>query len=434
MGVSPGGVASDAIHPGDEKPSIGGRNQASGRNGVILADWNDGNTAISAKVLNNGKRTIHIGVFWFGGPSGANGAKLVRNAIGWAAGGIPSPRIAAFSHTYGDNGIYTVDLMMVDDDMGFVWDAATKSPRAVLPNVVMSHRLVPVSVDNVDPTIMPGTIQAFIATQVCLRVEGTAGNTVKARVFTDGTLSTEISVTRVPEPDDDDDDDATVRCGMLKIDVMAQHTFSATLTYASPSGGANPTQLDFSPFRDPEDDEVVFKFLFQAGGPTTVNQPLTTLKRELLLDEAPIDFEALAVDPGTDDLAFLWVFGGDEFELELDDEDDLEEMAFAIHVMHNDGRARTDGTLNPPQLLGFSEPFFNRPANTGRSSFGTMNFMVRDTVFHEFDLDDHDSGTTISPLFFYVVLIVLDDDNTRGFPSTFANDGIDIEFVFLDFR
>jgi len=35
---------------------------------------------------------------------------------------------------------------------------------------------------------------------------------------------------------------------------------------------------------------------------------------------------------------------------------------------------------------------------------------------------------------YYVVLIVLDDDNTRGYPSDFLNDGIDMEFILLDLR
>jgi len=92
-------------------------------------------------------------------------------------------------------------------------------------------------------------------------------------------------------------------------------------------------------------------------------------------------------------------------------------------VHHSGGAARSDGTLAGPQFLGFSEPYFDRAANTGRSPMGSMGLTVQDNAVHAFDLQQ---------TMYYVVLIVLDDDNTRGYPSTFGNDGIDMEFVFVN--
>ena len=102
-----------------------------------------------------------------------------------------------------------------------------------------------------------------------------------------------------------------------------------------------------------------------------------------------------------------------------------EGIVYDIHVYHNDGSARTDGTLATPHYLGYSEPYFDRGSNDERSPLGTTDFRVRDTAVHAFDLRQD---------IYYVVLIVLDDDNTRGYPSDFLNDGIDMEFILLDLR
>ena len=94
-----------------------------------------------------------------------------------------------------------------------------------------------------------------------------------------------------------------------------------------------------------------------------------------------------------------------------------------MNIHNNLDGSVTQGTEANPQMLGFSEPFFNRAANTGRSPAGTINFSVRDHVSHQF------SG---SATFVWVVLIVLDDDNSRGYPSEYFHDGSDMEFIVLD--
>jgi hypothetical protein len=411
------------ISPGDMKTTVGGRNNAAGQNGVLLADWPNGNSAIGVKELINGARTAHFGAF--GQVTGSHTGMLLRNMVGWVSGGIPSPKIPTFAHTYGDNGIYTVDFSVIDDDMGFTFDPVTNSPVEVIPGVAISHRFVEVAVDNVDPKIVkvPGSgggAEAFIVAEACLRVTGTAGNTVTLGLWADGTLSSQVSVTRIggdPNP-------ATEKCGMLKLDVLAPHSYSATLTYSAPNGGSNPTWLIIAPWREPitpGHGTITYKVDLSSPGTTTLD--LSTLKSALLDSGqgAKIDFTAEASDIGTDDITFLWVWGA-----EVMPKNGIPEgIAYTIHVHHNNGLARSDGTLEAPQFLGFSEPYFDRAANTGRSSLGTMDFRVRDNAVHAFDMRQ--------PIY-YVVLIVLDDDNTRGYPSTFLHDGIDMEFILLDLR
>src|SRR3990172_1384718 len=107
---------------------------AAGQNGVLLADWTGGGFA----------------------NSGGDYDDLMRGALGWASGGIPSPLIPSFSHLWGDNGRYNVDIQAIDDDMGFVWNFGTNEPDAVSGYTqLISHNFRPVEVENVNPTILP---------------------------------------------------------------------------------------------------------------------------------------------------------------------------------------------------------------------------------------------------------------------------------------
>ena len=126
-----------------------------------------------------------------------------------------------------------------------------------------------------------------------------------------------------------------------------------------------------------------------------------------------------ASDVGSDDLAFLWSWGGEADSAY----NQSPTSVYTIHVFHNNGALRTDGTLAGSKYLGFSEPFFDRAANTGLSSLGTTNFRVGDSAVHAFP-----GGQ----MFYYVVLIVFDDDNARGYPSSYGIDGLDTEVFIVD--
>jgi hypothetical protein len=421
-GVRTGQVTLQFTQMGQNALSIGGLGLAAGRNGVNLADNAAGGRAVGVKELTNGKRAVHIGAFMAN--AGADMPKLARNAIGWAAGGIPNEKIPAFTFPYGDNGVYKAELDVIDDDMGYIWDPVNSLPVQVIPGMPYTQRTMTVTVDNVDPTIIPsgtGGFGAFIASTVCVRVSGQAGNSVTVDIYEDGTLvatTTTIRTGSDPNPDDE-------KCGLFKIDVLKAHTYEATITYDAPNGGSNPTWLIFNPWRDPVTPghgTVSWKYDLDKGG-QVITQPLSTLKGGLLDhgQGAKIDFSADAYDSGTDDLAFFWMWGAvtnSPYQVPNDPT-----MVYQINVHHNNGMPTSDGILADPQHLGFSEPFFDRAANTGTSPIGTMNYRVHDTAVHAFDMEQ---------TMYYVVLIVFDDDNGRGYASPFQTDGIDMDFIFLD--
>ena len=411
-------VGSMYISGGDYKLTVGGQNNAAGRNGELLADWPSGASAIGVKTLNNDMRTVHFGLF--AQPTGADTPMLWRNAIGWASGGIPSPKIQPFTHNWGDNGIYTVDFIAIDDDMGYEWDFGANMPMEVIPGIELSHRYIEVAVDNVEPTIDFGSIEVFIAAEACVRVAGTAGNTVTLDLYTDGFLTSSVSTTRM----NGDPNPPTEKCGMVRIDLLSPHTYSMDLTYANPMGGSNPTWIIFAPWREPVTPghgSVSIKYDFDTAG--TISESLDTLKADLFASGhgAKIDFAAEAFDPGTDDLAFFWSWGTEKDAVY----DSSAASVYTIHVHHNDGSAQTDGVLESPQYLGFSEPYFDRSANDERTPAGTVDFRVRDTAVHAFQ-----GGQAL----YYVFLMVLDDDNGRGYPSPFGLDGIDVEVIVVDLR
>jgi len=418
-GVRSGQVTLTFTQMGANKMTVGGLGLAAGKNGVNLADTLAGGRAVGVKELTNGMRVVHIGAFLAN--AGADMPKLARNAIGWAAGGIPNEKIPAFNYQYGDNGVYDVELNVIDDDMGYIWDPVNSVPVQVIPGMPYTQRTMTVTVDNVDPTITPGSLQAFIATTVCVRVSGDAGNSVTAEIYEDGTLVSTTTTLRTggsPNPDDE-------KCGLFKLDVLKAHTYDAKLNYVAPGGGSNPTWLIFNPWRDPVTPghgSVTWKYDFDKGG-QTIPQSLSTLKRALLDSGqgAKIDFTADAYDPGTDDLAFFWQWGA--VSSSPYDVPNGATTVYEINVHNNNGMPTSDGILADPQHLGFSEPFFDRTANSVTSPLGTMNYRVHDTAVHAFDMEQS---------MYYVTLIVFDDDNGRGYPSAFQTDGIDMEFIFLD--
>jgi hypothetical protein len=420
-GISSGSVTFPYWHNGDNALTVGGLGIAAGTNGVNLADTADGGRAIGAKVLSNGARAAHVGGITALAGLGGDMDKLMYNAIGWAAGGIPNPNLASFNYVFGDNGVYNVELNVIDDDMGYVWDPVNNVPVEVIPGIPYAQRTMTVTVDNVDPTIATDSFEAFIATEVCVRVSGTEGNSVSVEVFEDGVLVSSVTTVRLvgdPNPPDE-------KCGLFKIDVLEGHSYESTLSYSAPSGGSNPSWLIFNPWRDPVTPghgTVTWKYDFDTDG-QVIPQSLSTLKRGLLDagHGAQIDFAADAYDPGTDDLAFLWVWGAVTNTASEIPNDAT--MVYQINIHHNNGMPTSDGVLADPQHLGFSEPFFDRAANTVLSPLGTTHYRSHDTAAHAFDMEQS---------MYYVTLIVLDDDNGRGYASPFQTDGIDMDFIFLD--
>ena len=402
-------LTSPFIHSGDYSLTEGAQ---------LLADWDDGNSAIAVKELPNGGRSVNIGGF-SGQDSdvcGGDCVQLLRNSIVWASKKtVPTNDVVPQLHTFGDNGLYNVDLQMIDDDMGFAWDFDANAPMAIPGETpTISHNVIPVEIYNQDPTIDTSSVQAFVAANVCLRVSGKEWNTVDLGLFTDGIQSAGVTVTRMSGSPNDQ-----TKCAFAKVDLLAAHDFSVVASFTPLSGatsGDNPYWVIIAPWREPitpGHGTVTVGGSFNVGDVDHyVNtMELGNLKQELLDSGrgARIEFSAVAGDPGTDDLAFVWMWGDGAIE--------------TVNVHNNLDGSVTQGAIGDPQLLGFSEPFFDRASNSIRTPEGTTNFVVQDGTSHVY------SG---SGRFFWVVLIVLDDDNTRGYPSAYAHDGTDMEFILVD--
>ena len=148
-GIRSGDVSSSPVHSGDYDVTLGGQNASADRNGTLLADWEDGNSAIGIKEMNNGMRTAHLGMF--ARAEGADASRLLRNAIGWVAGGLPTPRLPPVTHRFGNNPPYVVDLMLIDDDMGWTWDPVNETPVESLPPGTVSHQYITILRDPGEP-------------------------------------------------------------------------------------------------------------------------------------------------------------------------------------------------------------------------------------------------------------------------------------------
>ena len=477
-------VGSLFIHDSKLKVSVGGGGNAAGRTGVELGQWVDDSTsAVGRKVLANDACTVHFG--GFAHTSGADSGMLFRNMVGCAGGGLPSPKIPDFSYTYADNGVYDVGITAIDDDMGFVWDVAANQPVQVLfgPGTgFTSERIVTISVDNVDPTLDRGSIRAFVATDFTLRVAGKPWNTVKMDVFSDGALAGSASVTRAKGRPDDQ----MKTVPFVPVDVLPRATaqiFDVVVTFTPKAGlkdGKTPVWVFVLPSRTPIADKkapIQLKTTFDVKDPSTwtwsirfldlrttllfvdklklkedIHHDVSTTHLKVKYDKCVdvmdavkghwhfeeraknlvwIDFAARASDPGTDDIAFAWLWGDSPSVIKYSKgvrviETDL------VHVFGNDGTISA-GTVGSSQYLGFTEPYFDRAANTGRSPMGRTGFTAQDSAVHSFEQGWHHGKNRELGRYYWVSLIVLDDDNSRGYPSHFApTDGVDASFLQVD--
>jgi hypothetical protein len=381
--------------------------------GTRLASWSDGGAAIGVKELANGMRSVNYGGF---GDTSGDYSGFLRNALAWVYGPyIPNDDIFPMSHQYGDNGVYNVDIMLIDDDMGWTWDMGANAPVADMSYPqTMTHYIVPITVDNVDPMINTQSIEVYIPAQFCLRVSGTEWHRVSMTALVDGTYVDDVVLERQPgDPNDQ------ALCTMVKVDLSVPHLYSYVLDYIPFQGmsGSNPSWVIISPWRDPitpGHGSVTYKHDFETNDPSTwnVQMDLPTLKNDLLDSGhgAEIAFEASAFDYGTDDLAFVWIWG--------------DTSPYGIHVHHNNGMPVSDGINTNPEDVGFSEPWFDFGLNDARSPQGTTNFRTRDIAYHMFE----------EGYYYYVTLIVMDDDVNDPYASPYGHPGIDMEFIDLDLR
>jgi hypothetical protein len=310
-----------------------------------------------------------------------------------------------FSHTFGDNGIYYVDVMIIDDDMNWVWTLGSGATDPTpLPGATISHNIIPIEVYNTDPVISP--IGAYAQLDLSLRVTGTPGNDATMTLFYDGTALG--SVTR------DHDGNNQVAVMPVTLDVININKYHVEVEYDFANDGGNPTWIFEGRFSSGHTKELkhVFKEGSQPGNIWTIGSDLL---RGMLRGE-DIVFTAGATDQGSDDLAFVWNFG--------------DCTPFGVHIYANVGGS-VDGVSDECTVifdqLPVREPWFDVAPNDMRSP--DVNPMaIRDMITHAFDEDQ--------PYYYYVSLTVMDDDVSDGYPSTELHhlDGSDTEIAQVDLR
>jgi hypothetical protein len=395
-------LRSSLIHSGDYSMTAGA---------VKLADWDDGNTAIGVKELPNGARSVNLG--WGSFEPGINmpdTETLITNAVRWAnTHPIVLPVLDPVEHTFGDNGIYNVDLQICDDDMNWVWNAGDAQPTFVGtgdPMDWVSHNYFPIEVLNTDPVIT-SDIRAYAELDLSLRISGTKDCDAYMTLYENGAIAGETSVTRVP---------GSPNIGVISnVDIEMTEGFEYEVFVEVVGGsGGNPTWIFDMVFPDGKFKEFKHTFNDEHGWTWTITNSM--LKGALLGHD--IIFEATAEDIGSDDLAFIWNFG--------------DSTPHGIHLFANvDQGTAVEGVSDEATVLFNQLPNrdapFDKPLNDVRTPAGPQ-IVADDVISHVFDENQ--------PYYYFVTLVVADDDCKDDYPSTELHGipGVDYCHVELDFR
>jgi hypothetical protein len=310
-----------------------------------------------------------------------------------------------------DNGIYYVDLQVIDDDMW--WEFTPTGPVFTGDPADewnwISHNIFPTSVDNTDPVIT-SRIRAYGEMDLSLRMSGNKHNTATMRLetFKDGVLINTQEVTVYRDPGSPD-------VGVLSaiIEMTEEYSYNLEIEYdPNDLAGANPTWIFEGHWPDGKIKQL--KHTFNSNDPTDRVWNVGNVKKMMLGHD--IIFETWASDGGSDDLAFIYDWG--------------DTTPQGVHIYDNKYKTVLSGvTDSGPYIFDQDpdrDPWFDRAPNDVRSPFGTA-MLIKDSISHAFDENQQE--------YIYVMIAVLDDDNGDGYPSPYNNGGgYDMEYVCLDFR
>jgi hypothetical protein len=306
-------------------------------------------------------------------------------------------------HIYADNGIYYVDLQIVDDDMGWTWDLGVGGDLVAGPDADIAHNIIPIEIYNVDPVI--SRTRAYTEVELSLRMSGNKHNTATLTLWENGMEYDSCTVYRDPGAPDVESFPAT-------IEMTPGYYYEVTVEYDPDDlAGANPTWIFDTHWPDGKIKEL--KHTFNSNDPDDRTWVIPDFKSFMVGHD--IIFEADGSDAGSDDLAFVWNWG--------------DTTPFGVNIYAQDG-GMVEGVSDEPtvifdQLPNRDDPF-DRDENNWRTPDGTP-IAVTDSISHVFDADQ--------AYYYYVTLTVMDDDVCDGYPSTFLNGGgYDMEFVEIDFR
>jgi hypothetical protein len=371
-------------------------------NGMVLCAYTNENYHTPG-----GGRIAGVNFFPWPQYSGGDAMKLAMNSVVWAWGKeIPTPVIPTVYKTFKDNGIYDVDLQVIDDDMGWDWiiggGSAQPTPApGQVPTISNNHMIVEVL--NTDPVITP-RIRAYVELDLSLRMSGNKHNTATMRLIENGDKIGEVTVYRDPGSPD---------IGVLSgtLEMTKDYDYKLEIEYDPDDlAGANPTWIFSAHWPDGKFKEL--KHTFNSNDPSDRVWTIDNLKSMMLGHD--VIFEAEASDEGSDDLAFVWNFG--------------DSTPFGVHIYANADPDVLNGVSDEATVIFDQDPdrdaWFDRGLNDIRSPFGT-SISVKDSISHVFDVGQ--------PYYYYVTLTVMDDDVGDGYPSTFNNDGgYDMEFVEIN--
>jgi hypothetical protein len=399
-GVNPSDVQSDLVYSGDYSLTIGAE---------LLADWTGGNTAIGIKDKPGNGRSVHIGIAYYGRNCPGDDL-LFHNAMLWA-GTKFSPLTDTQAHNFMDNGIYYVDLQVIDDDM--LWEFTPSGPVFTGDPADemdwISHNIFPTSVDNSDPVISP-RIRAYGELDLSLRMSGEKKNSATLRLleYKGGTLINVYEDTVYRDPGKPD-----VVVLPAIIEMTGDYSYELQVEYNPEDGdGANPTWIFEGHWPDGKIKQM--RHTFNSNDPTDRLWVIGDVKP--MMKGHDIIFEVTASDDGSDDLAFIYNWG--------------DTTPHGVHIYANADQSVLDGVSDEASLI-FNQdpdrdPWFDRPLNDERSPDGTA-ISIMDSISHAFDAEQSE--------YYYVMVTVIDDDVGDGYPSPYLNGGgYDIEWVCIDFR
>jgi hypothetical protein len=375
---------------------------------TLLADYTSGWKAAAYREEDNvhpgSGRVAGLNLFMQPGYHSGDSTLALANAIWWANGKpLVTPILDTVFHDYGDNGVYDVVVQVIDDDMMWDWAPGDAQPTFVGtgdPMDWVSFNHFPVTVNNVDPTIAP-RMHAEINLDLVIRTTGEPKNDCTMTLWEGMTALGSVTVHH--------DGNYKMETLPATLDMGKINDYYVTVEYVNGDpDGANPTWVFEGRFPSGHNKEL--KNIFKEDG--TIWTIGADLLKTMLLGE-DIIFTAVGADDGSDDLVFDWSFDDGEG---------------GIHVYANADSTMVEGTSQQPEDIFNAhpnrDPWFDKAPNTIRSP--DMNpIVIVDEISHAFE----ESG------YYYVTLILMDDDVCDGYPSYqhFLNGGgYDMEFIEID--
>ncbi|MCK4444192.1 MAG: PKD domain-containing protein, partial [Thermoplasmata archaeon] len=194
---------------------------------------------------------------------------------------------ASVNHTYGDDGDFTVNVTISDDDGGNVTESAA------------------ISVSNVDPVLDPNSIEAKAVVDLTLRVAGEKWHDVSLGIIRGGAPVQLIYIMREPgSPNRQSKTEPNVTVNLFEdVPLIVRYT-PLDDPVNGQLNGATPVWVILG-----FDDGTVVKLdrTFNVNHPNTWTWEIKDISNHFIGKD--ITFSATASDQGSDDLTFTWDWG-----------------------------------------------------------------------------------------------------------------------------